>query len=413
MSCASRAFTCPFLGPFLGPLLIAVLFLVAFATPSAPAAAAAPAAPHPPTARPTATVKVLPPIAQPGRWTARPAAARSVVTARFQPVVDGRLAALDLWRHGHWKRVDSARLVGGKVLFTPRTRVGGRAATYRVRALAHPGLPAVRTKPVRTNAWGDAGFTEEFDGAALGPAWEHRIQFYNKWGGRSCSKGDPSAVALGGGALRVSVLADPGRTGEACQPTNASGDPVGDRTYAYRLNGHVSTQSTFDFQYGVAAARMKFQHSRGQHASFWMQPRGLLEEGTTPWGAEIDVIEFYGADNAGRGRMSTTVHRRVDGGRELTSYGGPIADADRFLADRSDRWWSAYHVFSVEWTPREYVFRIDGQETLRTSQGVSHHPEFLILSMLSSDYELGWIEGDAAGLPQHAYVDWVQVWPRA
>ena len=45
-------------------------------------------------------------------------------------------------------------------------------------------------------------------------------------------------------------------------------------------------------------------------------------------------------------------------------------------------------MFSVEWTPTEYVFRIDGRETWRTSEGISHHPQFLILSQLTSDYEL-------------------------
>ena len=45
-------------------------------------------------------------------------------------------------------------------------------------------------------------------------------------------------------------------------------------------------------------------------------------------------------------------------------------------------------MFSVEWTPREYVFRIDGQETTRITSGVSDVHEFLILSMLSNDFEL-------------------------
>lgn len=401
MSCAARALTRPL-------LVMAVAMTVTLALLAAPSAPATTS--HPAPVKQSVKIRVLPPIAQPGAGTARPAAARSVVTARIRPVMTGRRAVLELRRHGHWKRVDSTRIKGERVAFTPRTRVGGRAATYRVRALAYGGFRGVKSDPVRTNAWGHPGFVEEFDGDALGPAWEHRIQFYNPWGGRSCSKGDPSAVAVGGGALRLSVLADPARAGETCPTQDRAGNPAG--SYAYRLNGHVSTQSSFDFRYGVAAARMRFQHPRGQHASFWMQPRGLLEEGTTPWGAEIDVIEFYGSDGS-RERMSTTVHRRAEGGEELTTYGGPIPDPDRFLASRSDRWWSAYHVFSVEWTPREYVFRIDGQETLRTRHGVSHHPEFLILSILSSDYELGWIDGDGAALPQHAYVDWVQVWPQS
>jgi hypothetical protein len=66
-------------------------------------------------------------------------------------------------------------------------------------------------------------------------------------------------------------------------------------------------------------------------------------------------------------------------------------------------------VFSVEWTPHEYVFRIDGRETTRITSGVSHHPEFLILSMLSSDFELGRL--GAHPLPQGLDVDWVAAWP--
>ena len=108
--------------------------------------------------------------------------------------------------------------------------------------------------------------------------------------------------------------------------------------------------------------------------------------------------------------MSTSVHRHSTGGDALTSVGGRIDDPDRFLADGSGRWWTGYHVFSVEWTPHEYVFRIDGQETTRITSGISHHPEFLILSMLSSDFELGRLGSDER-LPQHLDVDWVAAWP--
>ena len=113
---------------------------------------------------------------------------------------------------------------------------------------------------------------------ALGPAWEHRIQFHNPWGGRACSQGDPSAVVVSGGTVRLSVLPDPELAGETCASYDEHGRPTG--THTYRLNGHISTQSAFDFQYGVAAARIRFQRQRGQHGAFWMQPRGLLETRT-------------------------------------------------------------------------------------------------------------------------------------
>jgi len=63
----------------------------------------------------------------------------------------------------------------------------------------------------------------------------------------------------------------------------------------------------------------------------------------------------------------------------------------------------------VEWTPTEYVFRIDGRETWTTTEGISHHPQFLILSLLSSDDELAALGGED-DIDEYAYVDWVQFW---
>jgi beta-glucanase (GH16 family) len=95
-----------------------------------------------------------------------------------------------------------------------------------------------------------------------------------------------------------------------------------------------------------------------------------------------------------------------DGSKKV---GGWVEDPDQYLADQADSWFDAYHVFSVEWTPDEYIFRIDGKETWRTDQGISHQPEFPILSVLSSDYELGNI-GKTSNLPQTMQVDWLKFW---
>jgi hypothetical protein len=402
MSCVSRIIGLTSPRPLLlGLPLLLLATLLAAGVPSRAA-----------TAQQTVVVAVLPPVAQPGTDPASPTRALTVVVATFRPRVQHRPAYLEVRRDGRWRPVATEHLdARGRVTFTARQRVDGEVATYRVRTPAYGRLSEVRSAPVRADAWGRPAFVDGFGGTTLGPAWQHRIQFYNPWGGRSCSKGDPAAVSVGGGTLQLSVLADPARSGELCQPADAEGNPTASGSYDWRLNGHVSTQKSFDFQYGVAAARMRFQHPRGQHAAFWLQPRGLLDTGPTPWGAEIDVIEWYGADRD-RGRMATAVHRHTNGGSDLQTVGGPIADPERFLDGRGDRWWRGYHVFSVEWTPEEYVFRIDGRETLRTTRNVSHHPEFLILSMLSSDYELGALGADAH-LPQQTDVDWVAVWPGA
>ncbi len=66
-------------------------------------------------------------------------------------------------------------------------------------------------------------------------------------------------------------------------------------------------------------------------------------------------------------------------------------------------------MFSVEWSPSGYIFRIDGQETGRINKGVSGVPEYPILSLLSSDYELKKI-GDEKNLPQTMSVDWIRTY---
>lgn len=351
------------------------------------------------------TVQVLPTIRQPGTVPAPRRKAQTVVRVTVEPAVAGRRILLERRTGALWKSAGSGTTNrAGTVDFFVKADPPGRTSQFRASASAYRGLTSQRSADPVTDRWGRPDFVDEFNGNSLGPAWKHRIQYYNPWGGRSCSKADPSAVAVAGGTLRVSSMIDPAATA-LCTPTDAEGNPTGGQ-YPYRLNANISTQHSADFLYGVAAARMRFPKSMGQHAAFWLQPRGLLETGPTPWGAEIDVIEWFG--HAGkRARMTSSVHEPLPNG-DKRQIGGPIRRPDRFLASRSDRWWNSFHIFSVEWTPSETIFRISGHEVWRTSQGVSHHPQFLILSMLSSDYELPLAGTDPA--PRTAEVDWVAFW---
>jgi len=304
--------------------------------------------PHPGVAAPAGSVpglsqqawiSVLPPIAQVGSTPAPSRLAQTVISATFTPARMGRPAVLTRKHRGEWLVVDETRLSrAGLAEFTARTQVGGHRVQYRVTALPDRGLERHNSAAVWSTAWGTPDFVDEFDGAALDGRWEHRLQFHNPWGGRSCSRGAPEATAVESGTLRLSVLPDPTMTA-LCAPwvpeDSLDSAPAG--TFRYRINGHVSTEDTADFTYGVAAARMKFQQSRGQHASFWLQPRGLLKHGTTPWGAEIDVIEWFGEDER-RGGLMSNVYRPSAEGTKIRS-GSHFGSADRFLDGRSDAWW--------------------------------------------------------------------------
>jgi beta-glucanase (GH16 family) len=352
------------------------------------------------------TINLLPPVSQPGTKPASPVAAQTVVVVSVTPSAPGRTIRLERQYGGSWNSVTKASLDNrGLAEFSVATNVGGSPVGYRATALAYDGLPTMSSATEVSNRWGAADFVDEFGGTALGGSWSHRGPDYNPGGLRRCSKGSPQAVQVSGGVVRLSVIRDPARS-DLCTAYRANGDVIGD--FSYRLNGHISTAGRQELTYGVAAARVRFQQPPGQHGAFWMQPSAPVPGATNPadGGAEIDVAEWFGS-GLNSGGLSSTVYYPTSTGQ--VKAGGWIADPSSYLTGKNDSWWSAYHVFSVEWTPEAYVFRIDGRETWRTSDGVSQRPEYLILSLLSSDYELPTLGGEDR-LPQHLYVDWVQFW---
>lgn len=353
------------------------------------------------------TISILPPISQYGATPTRPSTALTVVAVEVSPATPGRTVTLSRASGKSWKSVARTTLTSrGLAEFSVPTLTFGRPVTYRATALAFAGEPAVTTRGVLSTQWGAPDFVEEFSGTALTSSWSHRGTDYNPVGLRKCSRGSSQAVRVAGGVVRLSVMRDPSRT-DRCAAYRANGDPLGE--FDYRLNGHISTAGHQDLTYGVAAARMKFQQLRGQHGAFWMQPSVPVAGATSAagGGAEIDVIEWFGE---GSGGLAGSVYYPTPTGQ--AKAGGWVADQSAYLGSASDSWWSNYHVFSVEWSPSGYVFRVDGRETWRTSDGVSGRAQYLILSLLSSDYELPNLGGEDR-LPQHLFVDWVQFWRSA
>ena len=305
------------------------------------------------------TLEALPQIVQQGGQVASPDAARTAITATIRPVRVGRQVRLQVQEGESWLVVATARQNRkGRAQFAAAASLDGHPLTYRVKVMAAGDLRKFTSYPVSTARWQDPTFSDEFTGSDLDPVWNHRGREHWSTSRRTCSKGDPSAVLVSEGAVRLSVIKDP----EATTRCKVRGRDATPRKYAYRLSGHIGTQGTFSFRYGVAAARVKFQRLRGQHGAFWMQPVDGMYPGAL--GSEIDVVEYFG-DNHPQGGLATFMHR-YDGKRRV-STGGWIPNQASYLKSRRDGWSKNYHVFSVEWTPRTLVFRIDGKETGRMS----------------------------------------------
>ncbi len=336
------------------------------------------------------SVSMLPPISQPGLEVADPEDAQPVVAARFDQDSAGREASLEQSASGDWDEVATAEVDEDGVAEFVVEGGADDEAPYRVVAAASGDLPAAQSPEVSGGSWGEPVFADAFDGEELGDEWYHRAPDYNPDGLRRCSKGSPNAVTVGGGTATLRVVDDPARD-DSCEALKGNGKSLG--TFDYRLNGHIATDEYF--LYGVSAARIKFQREPGQHGSFWMQ---------SDVGLEIDIVEYFGDD--GQGRLASFVYYPTPEG--FVKEGDWIEDAADFLADQDDDWWKSYHVFALERSKEYYTIRIDGKEAWRTDQGVQGHPEFIVLSLLSSDYELPNLpEG---GLPQAMEVDWVRHW---
>lgn len=336
------------------------------------------------------TARVLPQLAANGEDVESADDAAWVVDATIADVDEGTAVTLVAKDDDGWSEVDEQETDGkGHVSLTSRS-----AGDLHV--VVGDGDDAIGAE-VSTDDAPEASFTDDFDEDTVdepGTAWHTRDQGYV--GVRTCSKAGADAAEVVDGVLQLHVTEDPDREGDECQL------PGKRKRFPYRLNGHIGTEGTYAFTYGFAAARIKTQAARGQHAAFWMQAvGGQGTGGPKKGGAEIDIIEYFGDDHPEGGLTSFTYFLDKQGKKQ--TVGGWLPNADEL----GDDWAEKYHVFSVEWTPKEYVFRIDGKVTQRLKGETSGRPEFLILSLLSSDYELPRFNGE---LPETMEVDWARVW---
>lgn len=353
-------------------------------------------------------VRVMPQIAQPGGRPAKSGKAKSAVFVQVKP---RRATAVKLQVKAgkKWKNIRSATTSRrGQHVFQAPVKRGGKPANYRV------AVGKKSSKAHSTKRWVKPTFSDDFNGKKLSSNWEHRKQYRDPLSSRACSRGAKNAVKVKGGTVRLSVLKDKSAKKKKCRAVSDGKK----QKFSYRLNGHISTESSMSFKYGFAAARIKFPKNQGQHGSFWLQPSNPDYSTNNPknTGAEIDVIESFGANAGPKGSMglsSFTYHwvgkLNKDNKYKAVKTGGYLKNVPSLMANKRDNVFKRYHVFSVEWTPKAYIFRIDGQESYRSKRGVSGTPQYAILSLLSSDWELGRARSEKK-INETMHVDWMRVW---
>jgi beta-glucanase (GH16 family) len=358
----------------------------------------------------TVGISILPGIIGPGNGVQGPGSAKWAVIGKYDASKEGKKVILQRLSGTSWVTADKGKIdKKGRVVFAVPPGVSGSSVSYRVDG------PGPASTPASTDRWGtDQDFTDGFGGSKLDlTQWQHRAQAYAPKSKRECSKGDPKAVKVGGGTAQLSVKVDKERN-SLCKPKKPDNPNKIFGKFKYRLNANIGTQQTHSITYGVVAARIKFQPLQGQHASLWMQPTySSAATSAAVQGTEIDIIEWFGKDTP-NGGLTSFIYAPSTGGKKIAlgGEGGWIKKPEQYLTNDKDDWYKRYHVFSVEWNPSGYIFRIDGQETGRINKGISAVLEYPILSVLSSDYELAKLpdRDEKKNLPQTMYVDWIRTW---
>ncbi len=380
----------------LSPLLVALACIATLL--GAPAASTTTPSPLAQAPEVTGVLSLRPAISQPGKRPTR-SSGKTQALATFSNTRTGQAVVLQRDGGSGWETVARGRQHrSGSTIFT----LPDRTSLYRAVALSRSGRAVAATDTVRGRRFRTL-FRDEFSGRRIDRSkWADQPTLAPAYM-RMCSRLSRHARSVGKGVLQMGVAPDPARAGTPCNWTlnGQSG------SHPYMLNTQLYTGGTFSFTYGYAAVRMQMHLDKGMHASFWMQPANWYTPGDPAKGTEIDVVEFFGRTKKDS-HVAAFLHW-YDADNTHHKLGGKFPYANR-LKKRAETWSNAYHVFSVEWTPDAYIFRVDGREFWRETEIVSQSPEYLLLSMLTSDYELEKLTDRT--MHQRARVDWVRVWSR-
>jgi len=161
----------------------------------------------------------------------------------------------------------------------------------------------------------------------------------------------------------------------------------------------IGTQGKFETTFGYFEVRVKLQEQIGHWSAFWLQSPSLGDPLGDPAkaGTEIDIFEYLRKDGD---RVHHNLH--WDGySKEHHKHSGKTVTVEGLG--------TGWHTVGLLWTETAYVFYIDGQETWRSTEGLSHRDEYIILSL-----EVGKWAGAiaAATLPDPLHVDYVRVYQK-
>jgi len=169
-------------------------------------------------------------------------------------------------------------------------------------------------------------------------------------------------------------------------------------------SARLVTRGKQNFKYVRVDVRAQLPSGRGTWPAIWMLPSDNTYGGW-PQSGEIDIMEHVGyAPDSILGTVHTEAFNHTIG----TQKGGAIRIPDAE---------SAFHIYSISWTPEKIDFMVDDQVYFtfdHTQEGAAEWPfdqPFYLIMNIAVGGNLGGVEGvDPDIWPQKMLVDYVRVY---
>ncbi len=328
-----------------------------------------------------------------------------------------------------WVRVGSKVKLSssGKAVFkvTPDARYSYKAVagtyTYKVKGKKRT-APLAETSPATlAGQWTvNPDFSDEFNSGALDPSkWKPTLEDEYRAGNRWCSVPKDANVTVSDGKVVLTMrraddttkswVTAAARGLQKAASKKVVGCPNGVYTNA-RLSNEFTGRT---IKTGIVAAEMTFPIYQGGHGGIWLR----TANNSSGRFDEIDIVEAFGWKKGIQSVLhwGTTCSSTDDRKCETT-------ESKKWVAKKTvgkSSWWGKSHVFSVEFTGTQVIYRIDGVVTRTDKRAMPDAEYSLVMSMLSSDYELGRLTKPVSGnkkkakLPMSTTVNWVRTWTQA
>ena len=239
----------------------------------------------------------------------------------------------------------------------------------------------------------DGALDPKFWGAETGFARNEEFQWYQS---------ENASVKNG-------ILTIEARRESRKNPNFVAGDPDWrkNREFAHYSSASFSTAGKATWQYGRFEMRGKIPTQSGMWPAWWT----IGEAGEWPAGGEIDIMEFY------RGKILANL---VWGTNQR--WNGKWNAKTKAIADFADPNWSEkFHVWAMDWTEKEIVLSVDGEELNRqnldetingdgSGKNPFRQPHFMILNLAIGGQNGG--DPSKSTFPAKFEVDWVRVYQK-